>query len=138
AGTPLPPFDVHAPLMSLPGLLGTTLANVPAEVPYLRADAELASQWRRQLAPRPGLKVGIAWQGNPAYKGDRQRSFPLSQFEAIARVPGVCLVSLQKGPGALQLKSSGFAVLDWTQRLDTAAAFIDTAALMMSLDLVLT
>ena len=100
AGAPLPPFDFHAPLLSLPHILGTTLETVPREVPYLAADPALVAHWRGQLARFPGLKIGIAWQGQPGYHYDRLRSFPLAAFESLATLPGVRLFSLQKGPGA--------------------------------------
>src|SRR5262249_39924272 len=70
-GAPLPPFDVQAPLLSLPRIFGTTLATVPADVPYLSADPALVQRWRQELAGAPGLKVGVAWQGNPQFPGDR-------------------------------------------------------------------
>src|SRR5262249_13511851 len=119
-GEELPAFDVHAPLMSLPALLGTTLRTVPADVPYLAADPDLVGRWRRELARLPGVKVGIAWQGNPDYPWDRHRSVPLREFAPLARVPGVCLVGLQKGPGTEQLRglAGTFAVTEPGPRFD--------------------
>ena len=73
-GSSLPHFDVHAPLLSLPGILETTLSTIPAEVPYLFADANLVEHWRQELSHMRGFKIGIAWQGNLQYKADRQRS----------------------------------------------------------------
>jgi tetratricopeptide (TPR) repeat protein len=139
-GDPLPPFAVQAPLLSLPWILGTTLDNIPACVPYLRADSELAETWRKELESLGGFKVGIVWQGNPQVKGDRRRSIPLRQYEALAQVEGVRLVSLQKGSGADQLHglTERFSVLDLGDRLDARAAFMDTAAVMMNLDLIVT
>jgi tetratricopeptide (TPR) repeat protein len=138
AGAPLPEHDVYAPLASLPGLLGTTPATAPAEVPYLRADEGLVRHWRQELGPRRAFRVGINWQGSP---GSLQRSVPLACFEPLSRLPGVQLVSLQKGPGAEQLKAvaAAWPVLDLGGRLDeTSGAFRDTAALMHDLDLVVT
>jgi tetratricopeptide (TPR) repeat protein len=138
-GTDAPAFDCYAPLLSLPGLLGTTRDKIPATVPYLSADAVLVQHWRRELAPVRGFKVGIAWQGNPKYKADRLRSIPLSQFEALARVPGVQLISLQKGPGTEQLAAVGdrFRVIDLGARLDELTGpFLDTAAVVRNLDLI--
>src|SRR5262249_5501995 len=103
AGSPLPAFDVHVPLLSLPGIFGTNLSNLPANVPYLKARDDLVAHWRKELGTIPGFKVGIAWQGNPGFRFDRQRSLPLASFEPLARVPGVTLISLQKGPGVEQL-----------------------------------
>jgi tetratricopeptide (TPR) repeat protein len=138
-GAPLPPFDVQAPLMSLPRLFGTTLATIPADIPYLSACPTLVMQWRKELPP--GFKIGIAWQGNPGHAGDRRRSVPLRYFECLAHLDGVRLISLQKGPGTEQLPqgignpSQAFSVLNLHDRLET---FADTAAVMMNLDLIVT
>src|SRR5258705_296941 len=83
----LPWFDVHAPLLSLPRLFGTNLANVPAQVPYLHADPELMRRWKDKLQAWSGFRVGIAWQGSAANRTDRQRSFPLAQLAPLAAVP---------------------------------------------------
>jgi tetratricopeptide (TPR) repeat protein len=138
--TELPPFDCHAPLMSLPGLLGTTLATVPADVPYLRPDAGLAEAWGRRLKRLKGYKVGIAWQGNPHHKWDRWRSVLLTQFAPLAAVPRVRLVSLQDGPGTEQLAALAgrFAVTPPGPEFGAAGALADTAAVIASLDLVVT
>src|SRR5262249_38667843 len=124
-----PGFEVHAPLMSLPRIFGTTLASIPAEVPYLRADEALVAQWRRELGPIRILKIGIAWQGSLKYRGDRRRSFRLARFAPLSRLAGVRLFSLQKGPGTEQLRevADGFPVTDLGSRLDD---FLDTAAVM--------
>ncbi len=140
-GSPWPDCDVHASLMSLPGILNTTLPTIPATVPYLHADPALVDRWRAELTAIPGFKVGIAWQGNPKFLTDRRRSIPLRAFLPLARVSCVTLISLQKGPGIEQLTALAdrLAVLDLARRLDeTAGAFMDTAAVMKSLDLVVT
>jgi tetratricopeptide (TPR) repeat protein len=139
-GAPLPHFDVQAPLMSLPNLLGTTLATIPANLPYLHADERLVAQWRERLAALEGFKIGIVWQGNPRHGFDRFRSIPLKQFALLARIPGVCLISLQRGKGTEQLAELGdcFPVVDLGDDLDLqAGAFMDSAAIMQSLDLVI-
>jgi tetratricopeptide (TPR) repeat protein len=135
-GDPLPPFDVHAPLLSVPRLVGTAAHSIPAEVPYLRADPGLVDRWRQRLASLPGFKVGIAWQGNPKFRQDHCRSVPLEQFAPLARVPGVSLVSLQKGPGAEQLRQAPFAVVELDGLDEKSGPFMDTAAVMKCLDLV--
>jgi Flp pilus assembly protein TadD len=140
-GTSLPPFDFHAPLMSLPGILGTTLASVPADVPYLVADSELVERWRRELSRFAGLKIGIAWQGNPKHTGDYRRSLPLETFRPLAQLDGVQLISLQKGPGVDQLAAlaASMSVADLGGDRDVAfGPFMDTAAIMKNLDLVIT
>ncbi|HJT77893.1 MAG TPA: tetratricopeptide repeat protein, partial [Gemmataceae bacterium] len=138
-GQSLPPFDVHAPLLGLPTIFATTLATVPAAVPYVRPDPKLVEQWRPEIEALPGFKVGIAWQGSTQYRGDRWRSMPLARFAPVAAVPGVTLVSLQKGFGSEQLRDVPFPVLDLAARLDEKAGpFMDTAAVMQCLDLVIT
>ena len=136
-GDPPPAFDVQAPLLSLPGIFQTALDNLPAAIPYLFADADLVRRWREELAPLPGRKIGIAWRGSPAHVNDRARSLPLSCFESLARLPGVHLLSLQKGPGVEELQglSSHFPVTELGSRLND---FADTAALLMNLDLLIT
>jgi tetratricopeptide (TPR) repeat protein len=135
--------DVQAGLLSLPGKLGTTLETIPANVPYLFADAQRIEQWRRELSRSKGFKIGIAWQGDP--KQDRpglsRRAVPLAEFLPLGRLADVQLYSLQKGPGAEQLGQVAhlFPVIDLGSRLDQAGgAFLDTAAVMKSVDLVVT
>src|SRR5262249_29467944 len=97
-GSPLPDCDFQVPLLSLPGVFGTTPATVPADVPYLSAEPERVERWQRELASLGDpaeLKVGIAWQGSPSFPGDRLRSILLAQFAPLARVPGVRLFALQ-------------------------------------------
>jgi tetratricopeptide (TPR) repeat protein len=140
-GESLPEYHVQTPLMSLPDILGTTLENIPAEVPYFFADEALVDAWRQRLAEYPGFKIGIAWQGNPKYAADRLRSIPLRHFAALARVPGVRLFSLQKGIGWQQIAEAAAdcPVVDFGPDFDTkAGTFMDTAAVIRNLDLVVT
>ena len=140
-GAPRLAFDVQAALLSLPGLFNTTPETVPARAPYLSPDPGLVAAWRTELGAVAGFKVGIAWQGSMTFAGDRLRSVPLRHFAALARVPGVRLYGLQKGPARDQIRALArdFAVTDLGGTLDEAAgAFMDTAAVMMNLDLVVT
>jgi tetratricopeptide (TPR) repeat protein len=140
-GDDLPPFDVYAPLLSLPGIFQTRLDNVPAEVPYLFAAPSLVEHWRGRLLNLPGFKVGIAWQGASGHLRDRWRSIPLRYFAPLAEIAEVRLVSLQKHGGSDQLAevAEQFQVVDFAEELDEAAGpFMDTAALMTQLDLVIT
>lgn len=137
----LPAFDVHAPLLSVAGLLGTSVASVPAAVPYLHADPELEAKWAARLHELEGFKIGIVWQGGYRYGADRRRSAKLACFAPLARVPGVRLIGLQKGPARDQI--ADFAerdrFLDLGEELDeTTGAFEDTAAVIRNLDLVIT
>jgi Flp pilus assembly protein TadD len=135
-GTPIPDCDVHAPLMSLPAIFGTDAASIPADVPYLSADPDLVRTWAERLNLTDELCIGIAWQGNPEYGRDRDRSFRLERFEPIAKTPGVRLYSVQKGYGSEQIiESAGsFPVVDLGGRLDD---LMNTAAVMTNLDLVI-
>lgn len=142
SGETLPPFDLRVPLLSLPLRLGVRLEDIPATVPYLHADAARTEAWRQRLAQRPGLKVGIAWQGNLETEkqgGFAGRSFPLAAAAPLAQVPGVTLISLQKGAPSEQLHQAGFGVLELTDPYETGAEEVsDTAALMQALDLIIT
>jgi hypothetical protein len=137
-GEPQPAFDVQAPLLSLPGLLGTTLKSVPANVPYLHAEEQRVEKWRARLTAVEGFRVGVVWQGNPKFQWDRWRSVPLEEFAPLAEVEGVQLVSVQKrestdlGRG----ERASFPVVDLGEELDLEGAFLDTAAVMRCLDLV--
>ncbi len=138
---PLPAFDVYCHLMSLARFFGTTLDNIPHDTPYLVAAADRVTTWRNKLHDIPGRKIGIAWQGRTDYRGDMLRSIPLACYEPLARVPGVSLLSLQKGVGQEQLAAleGRFKVIDLASSLDNdGGAFLDTAAVMNSLDLVIT
>jgi Glycosyltransferase family 9 (heptosyltransferase) len=143
-GDPIPPIDYHCPLLSLPLEFNTELTNIPSAVPYLFADATRQAAWARTLEPLSGLRVGIAWQGNVQVERliwARGRSMPLSVLAPLAALPGVSLLSLQKGPGAEQLSAVDFRerVLDLGTDFDSGPdAFLDTAAVMAHLDLVIT
>jgi Flp pilus assembly protein TadD len=133
--------DFHCPLLSLPRLFDTTLDSVPNTVPYLHADAGRIARWRQRLSNLGGFRVGIAWQGSRGYPEDCLRSIPLTAFRPLADVPGIRLVSLQKGFGREQLSASDlpFAVTELGPDWDEGeGAFLDTAAILHSLDLVVT
>lgn len=132
-GEPLPPFDLHCPLMSLGNVFGTTLATIPAAVPYVAPATEVAARWRERIAGCPaGLKVGIAWAGNPAHANDRHRSVPAEVLAPLAKATDVRPVSLQKSAHPLAAPP-GLPLIDFTSEL---ADFADTAGLVANLDLV--
>ena len=134
-------YDLYIPLLSLPALYGTTLQTVPDRVPYLSAENALVRSWAEKLSSISGLKVGICWQGNPAYGADRQRSVPLKFFTPLARIENVQLISLQKIHGLEQLAAmpSDIAIIDLSRELDeNTGVFMDTAAVMQNLDLIIT
>lgn len=131
-GTPLPAFDVHCPLLSLPLAFGTTLDSIPASVPYVSAPAELIAKWSQRIAPAGRrLNVGLAWAGRPTYGNDRNRSLPASAFARLGSVEGCAFHSLAKTPA---VAIPGLQISDHSADLDD---FADTAALIANLDLVI-
>jgi hypothetical protein len=130
--------DYSCALMSLPFALDTTLESIPDAGGYLRADGPRIRSWRERLGP-DGFKVGIRWQGRGGIRADIGRSFPLAAFAPLAAISGVRLISLQKGAGTEQLGELPpsvivESVLDADEGPDS---FLDTAALIESLDLVI-
>jgi tetratricopeptide (TPR) repeat protein len=133
-------YDFHCPLLSLPRVLRTRIDSIPAAIPYLRPDPDRVAKWRERLGAQ-GRLLGIRWQGSTR-RVDIGRSFPLRQFAVLADIPGVRLVSLQKGPGSEQLLSlpPQMRVEDLGSDFEPEGpdAFLDVAAVMHCLDLVIT
>ncbi|CAN5188396.1 tetratricopeptide repeat protein [soil metagenome] len=130
-------FDFQSPLMSLPNVLHTSEATIPRNVPYIAINPERVEKWRRRLGA-DGFRIGITWQGNPKYPGDRRRSIPLRQFAPLAAVPGVRLISLQSFNGLDQLSAlpEGMKVDTLGEEIvDNPDGFRDVAAVMANLDL---
>lgn len=126
-------WDYWIPAMSLPRLAGTTLANIPAVLPYLHADAAALAAWRGRLPPPGDLRVGVVWQGNPRFENDADRSLAGPQaFAALAALPGVRLVSLQVGAAGVQTGD-----LPLHRLTPEPVDFADTAAIVAQLDLVI-
>ncbi|WP_224011370.1 tetratricopeptide repeat protein [Paraburkholderia tropica] len=138
-------------MMSLPLRFGTTVETIPAPMPYLRANAALAQTWRARLdaechhaGPKAGFKVGLVWAGAPRPQDlrsnaiDQRRSTRACDWLPILRVPGVRFVSLQKGettqPQILELPPE----LRPLDPMDEVHDFADTAAIVDTLDLVIT
>jgi tetratricopeptide (TPR) repeat protein len=137
AGSSLPHFDCHVPLLSLPLLFGTTLETIPASVPYLKALPADVEKWRMRLGEKKGLRVGLVWYGRQDQVLNRKRSCPLELFSPLGSVPNVEFYSLQIGEGAEQLKEGtpGLYIKDLTGEITD---FADTAAFIANLDLVVT
>ncbi len=134
-GEPLPSFDWHCPLMSLPLAFGTTLDTIPSKVPYLTVPQE-ADIPRRHLGEDDGLRVGIAWAGSPAHLRDRFRSIPLEFLKPLLELEGARFFSLQLGPAAKQLSDADapHGVVDLAPGIGDMA---ETEILIASLDLVI-
>ena len=137
-GDDLPPFDVQAPLLSLPGIFHTSLETIPADVPYLFADPGSIEHWRGGVGPDRRLQdrhcLAGAIQNTATTVPARSRC---SCFESLAGLPGIRLLSLQKGRARSSCKRSRdhFPVTDLGSRLED---FMDTAAVLTNLDLVIT
>ena len=137
----IPPYDYYAPLVQVPGVLRHTPREFPAKIPYLSAEPERVEQWREKLAPYRGRKIGIAWRGSPIYHADIMRSIPLAEFAPLGKLKGVQLFSLQKGKGIEELESIGgrLEIFDLGRRVDeNTGAFVETAAVLKNLDLLIT
>ncbi len=130
------------PLMSLPGWHRTGADSVPAAGGYLKADRERVARWRARLAPLRGLRVGLAWAGNPRMETGRHlgRSPPLAALAPLLQVPGVEFVSLQKAPGDAQLATAPFrgSIVSLPDLDEGPDAFMDTAAVLLGIDLLVT
>lgn len=139
-GDELPPHDFHAPLMSLPRVFKTRVDSIPAEIPYLAADPGLVAAWREKLQTVPGFRVGINWRGRGGIGVHRRRDLPLDVFAPLAAIPGVRLISLQKGATAEELGAFAgpLAIVDSEPGFDEAhGPFMDTAAIIANLDLII-
>ncbi len=124
-GDPIPPFDLHSPLLSLPLAFGTTLETIPVTTPYLAATRP-APSW---IAPSSHLKVGVVWAGSSRNIIDSKRSLTLDDLRPVFEVPCISFYSLQLGAPASQLFAGS---------LPAGADFADTAAAIAALDLVIT
>jgi hypothetical protein len=134
-GDPLPPFEWHCPLMSLPAAFQTSIDSIPAQIPYLHVPAEAKKNAASLAWPDDGLRVGLVWSGNPLFPEDRLRSIPLSGFAPMLALHGVRFFSLQTGPAASQLDEVGEPITDLQAAIGDMA---DTTALIGKLDLVIT
>lgn len=132
-------FDFYTSLMDLPGICGTTLETIPAEVPYIHSDAAKVRRWRERFVT-DGFKVGLVWGGRPTGRNEvlslQHRSCALEQFAPLAAVPGVTLYGLQKGPPAAQVGQLGRRI-PITNLGEQFEDFTDTAAAIENLDLVI-
>jgi tetratricopeptide (TPR) repeat protein len=141
-GEPLPQYDVHCPLMSLPYRLALTpdATALHGTASYLSAPLAEAQQWHRRLSGFPGLKVGLAWAGRPRKQNaeldaiDARRNVPLSALAPLLKVPGCTFFSLQKGPESADIAASGLPIRDFSMEWQDFAA---TAAFIAGLDLVI-
>jgi len=136
-GEPLPAFDCHLALLSLPRLFNTTQETIPSQVPYLSADHNDTALWHSRLGGSGRFRVGLVWHAKQSQVLNRKRSCPLSFFSPLWVVEGVEFYSLQVGMGSEQLED--FCVNHEMHDLTAGISeFADTAALIANLDLVIT
>src|ERR1043166_9096789 len=135
SGDPLPPFDLHCPLLSLPRAFATTLQNIPASVPYLAPAAERVAHWRARIGDAPGLKVGIVWAGSPIHRNDRHRSIPVEKFKPLFELAGARFFSLQVGARAAD--RTAVEPVPVTDLAGELTDFGETAAAVANLDLII-
>src|SRR5262249_62010181 len=110
----------------------------PAGMPALRVPADAAQRWKARLAKMTGLRIGIVWAGNPDHVNDTRRSLDLARLAPLFAVPGTSFVSLQYGPRAADLKKLKPPAPKIENLAPELEDFVDTAAAMAALDLVIT
>ncbi|TXI76019.1 MAG: hypothetical protein E6Q43_02635 [Dokdonella sp.] len=130
-------IDYYTLLLDLPYRLGVKRpADVPCRIPYLYANHTKSSHWREHFAALVGMKVGLAWAGNPDFQGDHYRSASINVFAPLCGVPGITFIGLQKGIGAKEARCPPEG-LPYVWIGDQFANFEDTAAAIDNLDLVI-
>jgi hypothetical protein len=134
-GKPLPAFDLQCPVMSLPLAFKTSVATIPAEVPYLYADSGKQKVWQERLGNKTRIRVGLVWSGTKDHKNDHNRSIPLKLMKPLMRLP-IEFHVLQK-----DIRSEDAVVLSQLKKMYSHQAelhdFSDTAALVQEMDLVI-
>jgi len=135
AGEPLPSFDMHCPLLSLPLAFGTRLETIPASVPYLEAPVERLAHWRNRV-PERRPRAGFVWSGSASHKNDVNRSIPLARLAALISDAPVACISLQS-----ELRDADCETLrdlpDLVHLGSELRDFADTAAVISLLDVVI-
>jgi len=135
----IPPYEFQCPLSSLPRAFGTTLDNIPAPIPYLRAEPDRAARWRARLdalAPRGYRRIGLVWAGRPTHENDRNRSLALRQLAPLGARDRIALVTLQKGPAVAQV-GAWYGAAPLINLSAEIADFSDTMAILDGLDLLI-
>jgi tetratricopeptide (TPR) repeat protein len=135
-GDPLPRFDLHCSLMSLPAAFGTDLRAIPATVPYLTADPTLLAEWSGKLGPWQKMRIGLAWSGSTQHADDRNRSIPLGLLAPLLRRTDIACHVIQRDISAADRQT----MIDFPALADHSAALTDfaqTAALIASMDMII-
>lgn len=134
---PMPPFHFQVPMVSLPIVFQTTVATVPNRMPYIHIDPLLVDRWKDYFAHDTTFKIGVCWHGNIIH--GREKFIPLAYFAQLADIPNVTLYSLQQHHGLDQMNQleNPAAIKLFDEPIDQIP-FLDTAAIMKNLDLVIT
>jgi tetratricopeptide (TPR) repeat protein len=136
-GAALPAFDAEAPLLDLPGIFGTTLADVPVPIPYVTPDPARIAAWETKLGPKRGKRVGLVWGGNPDFPGDRWRSPGLKPLLPLLALSEVDWIGLQVGPRRAELRGWAHPA-NFRDLGDALTDMGETAACVANLDAVVT
>jgi Tfp pilus assembly protein PilF len=135
SGAPLPAFDLHCPLLSLPLAFATQPETIPAAIPYLAAPADRVAHWRDRL-PSANLRAGFVWSGSPSHKNDSNRSIALARLAGLFADSPVRCFSLQR-----DRRSADAEILRGLPHLVDLGGelrdFADTAAVISLLDIVI-
>jgi hypothetical protein len=132
-GDPLPAFDIHCPLLSLPLAMGTRLETVPAQVPYLGVTPEASAVWAARLGAKTKPRIGIVWAGNVNHERDSDRSIGLDKFLRFTEADATFVSLHQELAQGDAEKLAARGVLHFGEQLKD---YTDTAALVSHLDLV--
>jgi hypothetical protein len=130
----LPAFDFSCPLPSLPRMFRTTLATIPASVPYIHADPARMAAWREKLGETDGLTVAIAWRGNPTHRNDHRRSLLDGEIAPLFDVPNTRFLVIQKDDGDAPDRPNVLRL--GANDLNDVAAIMSVADLTISVDTV--
>ena len=134
-GSPLPEFDCHCPLMSLPLAFKTTVSTIPAKIPYLATDPNKQKQWQNRMGAKTKPQIGLVWSGAQIHKNDHNRSIPLDMLSPLLDL-GLEFHCLQK-----EIRPAGRELLVKHHRIKTYENdlndFSDTAALVAQMNLVI-
>lgn len=131
SGDPLPEFDYHIPLLSLPNRFGTRVETTPAKVPYIFVPAGHRTEFPGWEEARNKKKIGLVWKVSTVKGSTQERTISLSELAPLFELEDVAYFSLQGGEGKAQLAGSGLPIVDW------GFDFVDTAAAILKLDLVI-
>jgi Tfp pilus assembly protein PilF len=133
---PLPDYDAHFPLLSLPRIFATTPETIPSQTSYITLSEPHRAAARARIDSMEGsFNVGLAWAGSKAHSNDRNRSCPLVALAPLLVLPDIAWYSLQHGEASKDLDA--FADAEHVVPLPESASLVDTAALIAELDLVI-